>query len=302
MNPILDWGLQVIRAVQQGLGTGLQPFFEGLSGLGSEQFFLLFIPLLFWSIDYAQAARFSLLFAISGYTNTIAKDLLMQPRPFELDPSVGLVGAQGYGFPSGHAQTAVVVWGVLASWVRSGWTWAAAAVLAFLIGLSRIYLGVHFPTDVLGGWLIGAVLLWLYLGQGARIERWLVRLPTYQLLLLGAGGALLLMLTHPVRDIVAVTGGLAGFTAGMPLTLRHLRFSAAGEVWQRALRFVLGAVALVLIYYGLTVLFPAEGEALYTPLRFLRYGIAGLWVSFGAPWLFLRLRLATTSVGSEGQA
>ena len=78
-----------------------------------------------------------------------------------------VAAADGYGFPSGHAATAAAVCGVAACLatmrIRSGLAqagiWALAAMLAAAVGLSRLYLGVHWATDVIGGWVFG--ILWM---------------------------------------------------------------------------------------------------------------------------------------------
>jgi hypothetical protein len=62
---------------------------------------------------------------------------------------------------------------------------------------------------------------------------------------------------------------------------------------QRVGRFVVGAIGLVVLYAGLKVVLPGEGEPFYFLLRVVRYTLVGLWAGFGAPWLFLRLRLAS---------
>ena len=92
------------------------------------------------------------------------KALVARPRP-AIGPAVA--SATGYGFPSAHATQAAAVWGALAVLaVRSladrrarGAVAAAATALVVLIGASRLYLGVHWATDVVGGWALGA--LWL---------------------------------------------------------------------------------------------------------------------------------------------
>jgi undecaprenyl-diphosphatase len=94
----------------------------------------------------------------------VVKALVGRSRP---DPTQRLVDTRGFSFPSGHSASAVVFVGVLAwlvymvtarSWVRVT-AWVAAAVLTLAVGVSRAYLGVHYPSDVVGGWILGAT--WL---------------------------------------------------------------------------------------------------------------------------------------------
>jgi membrane-associated phospholipid phosphatase len=295
MEAIWQWGLEIIRAIQQIHGPALDAFFRAVTFMGEEEFFLILLPLVFWCVDWIVGARLTILFLLSGYANSVLKELFAQPRPPDLDPSVRLSNATGYGLPSGHSQSAVIVWGYLAAILRKTWAWVAAIVLMVLIGFSRVYLGVHFPTDVLGGWALGAVLLAAYLALEPRVEVWLKKARLGVQLVLVVIVSLALLLVYPVKDATSAMAVLLGAGMGLALARRVARFSAAGPLWQRAVRFLVGLIGLLAIYFGLRVIFPGEGEPLYLVLRVVRYALLGLWMSLGAPWLFLRLRLASGS-------
>ena len=96
--------------------------------------------------------------------NRIIKLIFKRPRPEE---SLHLIEEGGYSFTSGHSITSMVVVGLLIYLVRkyvrnrkaANILTAALAVPWIFIGLSRIYMGVHFPSDVLAGWALGAAVL-----------------------------------------------------------------------------------------------------------------------------------------------
>jgi hypothetical protein len=185
------------------------------------------------------------------------------------------------------------VWGTIAAEFRRAWLRVVAILLVVLIGFSRIYLGVHFPTDVLGGWTVGAIFLVLYLVLGSRVEAWLKGSSLTVQLMLSVVLPLALLLICPDKDAISSTAVLMGMGIGVVLIRRIAPFSATGPLWQRAARFLVGAIGLLAIYLGLKLVFPAEGEPLYLALRAVRYALVGLWVTLGAPWLFRRLRLAS---------
>ena len=222
----------------------------------------------------------------------------MQPRPCDPRPDLCIIQADSYGLPSGHAQNAIVFWGVIAQWVGTAWGWIAAILLMLLIGISRIYLGVHFPTDVFVGWAIGILILGTYLVVGKRVEDWLGGRSLAVQILLALSLPILLLAIQPNDVMVQVTGAFAGIAVGVALGVRYLEFDAGGLIWKRAVRFLVGVAVVAAIFFGLRFIFPAEGETLYSIFRFTRYGLVGLWISLGAPWLFLRLDLAEARTAS----
>ena len=292
METALEIGLDWIRAIQTFRTPALDALFSAFTFLGDEEFYLLLAPVIIWCVDYGLGVRLGVLFLLSGTVNVVLKDVLMQPRPCDLQPEVCIDEASGYGLPSGHAQNAIVFWGILANWLSSSWAWTGAVALMLLIGFSRVYLGVHFPTDVLGGWMIGILFLALYFRSGSRAERWVVSLGTARQILLVAALALVVVTFDSSRDTTSAAAGFAGFGIGLALMQRGLPFSAGGPIWQRAARYLVGVAIIAALFIGLRAVFPQEGEAYHVPLRILRYLLIGLWTSFGAPKLFQILRLA----------
>lgn len=292
MEALWEWGMNLVIAIQQIQGPVLDNIFQVITFMGEKEFYLFLLPLLFWCVDFGLGVRLAVLFLLSSCLNVGLKDLWRQPRPFDLNPSVGLSFAEGYGLPSGHAQSAVVIWGSIAAWLRNGWFWGIAIGLMVLTGFSRIYLGVHFPIDVFAGWAIGALLLALYLALQSRAERWLVGLSVGRGILLAMAVPLVLLLIHPVKDTTTAMAGLSGMGMGLALKHRYLPFDARGSWWQRTLRFLIGGVVVVVLYLGFQMVVPGEGSPLYLVFRFLHYWLIGLWTSLGAPWCFQLLRLA----------
>jgi undecaprenyl-diphosphatase len=260
--------------------------------MGDELFYLLLLPFLLWRVGFGLGARLTVFFLLASYINTDLKDLFQQPRPFTFNSNVALSRAAGYGLPSGHAQSAILIWGSTATWGQNKSFWILAIGLMALIGFSHVYLGVHFPTDVLAGWAIGILLLGLYQIAEPRLENWLTASNLTTQIVIALAVPLALLLIHPTRQTIAALASLAGTGVGLALTNRYVTFGGGGPWWQRVCRFLVGGVVILALYVGLKTVFPGEGSALYLVFRFIQYFFVGLGVTLGAPWFFRLLTLA----------
>jgi membrane-associated phospholipid phosphatase len=291
MDGLTQGSLQLIAALQQ-IHPALHLFFQAFTFLGQPQVYVLMLPLLVWCVDVRIGARVGVFLLLSSQLNAVLKELFHQPRPCDFDPSLQLAWFEGYGLPSGHAQFVVAFWGAMAAWARKRWLWVLVVVLSLLVGFSRFYLGVHFPQDILAGWAVGGLSLVVYLAVQPGFERWLAGLGLRWQLLLAGGVPLILFITLPGKNVATAMGALAGAGVGFALSRRYVPFSPTGPIWQRSMRFVLGAAVVVPLYAGLSLVSPAEGSWAYLAVRFSYFVIMGLWTTLGAPWVFKALRLA----------
>jgi membrane-associated phospholipid phosphatase len=140
----------------------LDALFLIITNLGSENAYIALLAVYYW-LNPVVGRTFGALFGVSVSLNTLLKVAFNLPRPYQLDPTLKISKAAietggGGGLPSGHAQNAAFAWGFLALDQRKSWVTALSVALIFAIGFSRVYLGVHFVSDVLVGFAVGAVI------------------------------------------------------------------------------------------------------------------------------------------------
>jgi len=158
----------VVRATVHGWTTPhLTAVMQALTFLGSVLFIIsatALLCLLFWWRGWRmEASRLAIAMLGAGGLDVILKHAFRRARPV---PFFGPT-PHTYSFPSGHSLSSLCFYGILAGLLGSrlpqrGWRvllWTLALLIAGAIGLSRIYLGVHYPTDVVAGYL--AALMWI---------------------------------------------------------------------------------------------------------------------------------------------
>jgi membrane-associated phospholipid phosphatase len=311
----------------QGLGSWLKTPMEVFSFLGTEPFFLLLLPALYWCMEAGIGLRVGMILLLGASINGALKIAFHGPRPYWLVPEViAYAGETSFGVPSGHAQNAFGVWGMLAACTGKWWGWLIAIPVILLIGISRLYLGVHFPHDVILGWVAGALLLWLVLHFWKPVGASLRKMSSEQQILASFLGSLLLILfsvipflwlkfTHwqppqvwaeYAKDAVSLNvafttaGTLFGLLAGLVWLNHQGGFDAGGPRWKRILRYPLGLVGLLAIYLSMKALLGSivpDAESVFPYIfRYIRYALVGAWISAGAPWVFVKLNLAGNAV------
>jgi membrane-associated phospholipid phosphatase len=318
MDAIINFGIRLIQALQS-LSPALDAPMKFFSFVGTIDFYIIFITLIYWVVDSQSGIRVLLVLISTDFLGTSFKQLLHQPRPYWVGEVKALATETSYGFPSTHSSNSLSVWGTLAYRLGRDWLWAVSGIVVFLIALSRLYLGVHFPQDVLGGWLIGAFVLYLFVRLEPRVLPWLKRLSALAQMGTGLGLSILMILlglfigvliaslpdpaewagfatqARSLSNYFTLAGAFFGAVAGYVLMLGRARFRTDGPPVQQVGRYILGIAGALVIYLGLDMLFSllaADETAVGYFLRYIRYASVTLWAMFGAPWTFLKLKLA----------
>lgn len=314
----------------QSWGTGWESFMKLISELGNPLWYVLVVAVVYWCINPRVGLRFGLFIFLSGAINEPLKQLAGSARPFWLSREVVTFGpgSNAFGMPSGHSQVGSIAWAYLIGSFGRRWIPAGLAV-AVLIGVSRIYLGQHFPSQVLAGWTVGALLFYAMFRLENRFLAWFTTKPTTtQFALVGAAAAALLLAgataislrsgwdvpvdwianaegrleddeqLEPVDGsaIAAGVGAFAGAALGAVLANAQNAIRSAPNLSKRLLRLPVGTVVVVLSVAALSALLALPGlNSDARPMELVRefaftFAIFGSIIGL-APIAFTRLSL-----------
>jgi membrane-associated phospholipid phosphatase len=176
IHPLLSVDVTITREFQENQSVWLRDLMLAVSYFGTQSILqaalVVVAALIFWLLDFRLEALFIIgLSAVSGFLNLVIKLVVARPRPTAQLVDVIQI-AKGLSFPSGHVMSYVALWGLLFSFgiiLFQGRSWwrilllVVSALFVVLVGPSRIYLGDHWASDVLGAYLISIVLLCLTL-------------------------------------------------------------------------------------------------------------------------------------------
>ena len=286
--------LQYIEQLQAFLGRGLNIPMQIVSLFASEAFIIAVVPAIYWCVHRKKGAELGILVLGSAFINLWIKQLLAWPRPYEIIPSLGFTRETTYGMPSGHSQLSVVFWVYAVQFLPKKWRIPVLIGCPLLIGFSRVYLGVHFPSDVFGGYLVGIVFFALYGLFGKGIEQILQKFGWRVRILIAVMISFIMNLLLP--EDTMISGAFLGVAIGFVFASRNLPIDMESNVRQKLLRYLVGIATTGVVYFVLKLasnpLIALAGNSQTQLLRFVRYAIVGAWVSYGTPYVFLKLNLA----------
>jgi len=278
----------IIKDIQLLSNPILDYIFIGITMMGSSYFYFLVLPIFYWCIDKRFGLKIGIILLSSIYVNTVVKNVTMVQRPIGYPGirSIFTQSAGGYSFPSGHAQGTTTFWGTLMFKYNKKFINILGIASIILVSLSRLYLGVHWPVDIIGGILIAVLIIIV----GELVDSIIVEskfdIPLAYKIILAIIVPTALIFLFPYTENFEYMGLASGILIGYFVDERYYAFTVANSTKKQIYKVIIGALIFLALQNGLKYILP------YTNVfNAVRYLICGLWLSIGAPLTFNKLKL-----------
>lgn len=266
-----------LHAVQSISSTPLDITMVLITLLGNPIFWFMIVAFLYWQGKEHESFHLVSIIAITAVVAGAIKNLAARPRPSANDFKVIQVDTfDTYSFPSGHATLIAANFMYLKKFLKKNLQIIFAIIVA-LVAFSRMYLGMHYLSDVIAGLALGLLIGWAYSKFAGRIEQGRLRITKSQDAI---------VITIILIGTVAVVGLLQSMPLGATLIGYYLGFFALKEIGLHE-RSVSGNKFITKQAIGFIVLLGLTAYAIADPvLSIAWYGLAGFWISFLWPVIF----------------
>jgi undecaprenyl-diphosphatase len=250
---------------------------------------ILLVTSLWYAYDKKFAKNLSFALIGSHYSNGVLKDIFQDPRPWTRRE------VTGFGFPSGHSQNAVAVWGYLAYHVYRekknkilSWIFV---VLIYLIAFSRIVVGVHDLEDIWGGLLFGIAFLVFFIVLEPDVTNMINNLSLKSKIILAIiipiilFIAVLLIFPNSEIDYGLACGALMGLSLGYLIECEKIQYDPTIlETKQRIINLIIGLIITMILYLGLSFI-PLDSQI----WDFIQFFILAFLLVTVVPWIFIKI-------------
>ena len=238
----------------RNLLPGTAYFFRYITEFGGTMIYLGIFFTIYWGINKSLGKKLFSIFVANNFVNFYAKAIIAKERPPESNWI--LIGGSHLSTPSGHAMSSSVIWGYLAIKFERIIMWFVSITIIVLIGLSRIYLGVHWFGDVLIGWLFGIIILdfvWIFEESLDRfVSKHNKTIIYIGLIVIGTVVMILTEIFYTSSYNFGTPGGqMIGLGLGLALEEKFVNFEInqkPNEKWRIIFRILIGILLFTVIY------------------------------------------------------
>ncbi|MCU4787777.1 phosphatase PAP2 family protein, partial [Bacillus cereus] len=261
-------------------GSVLTTFFKLVSSLANETLYLVIISFLYWCVSKRKAFHMIVMLCFSGYIGIMVKEFMKIPRPYTYDGIEALYekSAAGYSFPSTHVQLSTTFWGSFMILCKKRIVWIIGIIFIILVAISRLYLRVHWLSDIIGAVLFSVIVVYLYtkVTMGLSDRKFIL----LQRIIL-AVSLIMYVMTSQV-DNLKLLGVLTGSTIGIMLDNHFINMNESNDFKMQVVKTVLGLSIMLIMQFILKKVIP--------DMYYLRYAVTGITITFLCPFMFHMLR------------
>ena len=273
--------LEILRHIQSIANPFFDFLFQLITMCGEQIVLIPIISIIYWALDkkFGEYIAYSVLTSV--LLNNAVKDIFKMKRPIgeEGIRTLREKTATGYSFPSGHTQSSASFYGAMAIYLKKKAMYIIATIMIILIGFSRLYLGVHYPKDVIVGGILGVLTSLICYKLYNRFENKMLLYVITFIVFIPA-----LTFAHSA-DFIKGMGTYLGFVIGMYIEKKYVNFSIEGSTTVKVIRVLLGILILLVLQVGLKAIFPSE-----TIFSFIRYALIS-FVGIGIyPMIFKKFK------------
>lgn len=281
--------LDLMRSLQAIHNPLLDSIMLVLNYVDTMPFYVFFILSIWFFYNQKQGIKIYFIYLLSAFINQSFKMLFAEPRPCILDPSLCMLKSNSFGFPSGAAQTMVVLFGFLSITFKKHWVWCVSIFSILIVSFSRIYLGLHFFSDIIGGWILGVTVLGFSLFSLPHIERFITKHSKITIQTLALLVCIVFWLCtlnfYTKNTVISAFGVSIGLIWG-PFLKEPSNFA------ERTIRFLTAIIGIAILFgimsYLLIVYIP---NAPSLASKCLGSFLATMWLTFGVSYSCKRINL-----------
>lgn len=251
----MQFELEFLKALQSVANPVLDFLFELITMLAEDKLLIAVITFIFWNVNKNAGKKIVYSLFVSICINGGIKDIFRRQRPHQVAPDE-IIGkraetATGYSFPSGHSQNISSTLCAFALWIKKRWFYVLTVVMCLLVGLSRLYLGVHFPTDVVVGLMLGATISAICAFIHDKVKNHsILYLVTFCIMAL-------FLFNENSEDFLKSLGLFGGLVVANPIEEKFIRFDEKDHTklegivrWILGIGVILGVMALGKVIFG----------------------------------------------------
>lgn len=289
---MFSFDLQFLKLLEDFRTDFLDIFFQGITTLGEETLMILLVVTLWFAVNKREAQKVLFITASSFCVNGIIKNLVKLPRPFT--KGIGFVRgdtATGYSFPSGHTQGFATWSTIFAIRFQKLWFHVLVGVLIVLVGFSRLYLGVHYPSDVVVAIVLG---VGISIAGNALFDKIRDTRKIYLAAVIAFFPFFVYFLFEPellFADFYKTFGMIVGLTLFAFLEDKSATISYDVVWWKKLLRILIGVAVAFVLKEGIKALNVFDITQITLVFDAVRYSIVVFALGFFCPILFKKINL-----------